>query len=71
MNKYDLLETIKETIQKIENYSDSGFMYAHLTGILSVYVSEEILQKILKDLQDELQQKNLNEDLVYEMSVGK
>jgi uncharacterized membrane protein len=69
--KYDLLETIKETIQKIENYPDNGFMYAHLVGILSVYVSEKQLEKILHDLTNELQMKEMSDELKYEMRAGK
>ena len=71
IDKYDLLESIKEKIQQIEGYANSGFMYAHLVGILSVYVSHEDLWKILQDLNKELELKNLNEDLAYEKAVGK
>ena len=69
--KYELIEQIKSNIQKIENYPDNGFVYAKLSAILSFYVSDEQLEKINKELLDELQQKEISDELKYELQAGK
>jgi len=71
MNKYDMLQKIQELIMENEGYKSNDFMYAHLTGLLSAYVSDKDIEKILQDLIHEQELKNIETDLAYERSVGK
>lgn len=71
MFKYETMETIKETIQKIENYRDNSFVYAHLVGIMSTYLTDEQVQDIHDNLVKELQLKEISDELKYELEAGK
>ena len=71
MFKYETMETIKETIQKIENYRDNSFVYAHLVGIMSTYLTDEQVQDIHDNLVKELELKEISDELKYEMEAGK
>ena len=71
MNKYHLLENIQSNIQKIENYRDNSFVYAHLVGIMSTYLTDEQVQDIHDNLVKELQLKEISDELKYEMEAGK
>jgi hypothetical protein len=71
MNKYDMLEQIKDTIQKIENYRDNSFVYAHLVGIMSAHLTDKQVTDIYTRLKDELEMKEISNELKYEIEAGK
>lgn len=71
MFKYETMESIKDTIQKIENYRDNSFVYAHLVGIMSTYLTDEQVQDIHDNLVKELQLKEISDELKYELEAGK
>lgn len=66
-----MLEQIKDTIQKIENYRDNSFVYAHLVGIMSAHLTDEQIEKIYSSLIDELELKQISDELKYEVEAGK
>jgi hypothetical protein len=71
MNKYDMLEQIKDTIQKIENYRDNSFVYSHLVGIMSAHLTDKQVTDIYTRLKDELEIKEISNELKYEIEAGK
>jgi hypothetical protein len=71
MNKYQMIDEIKSDIQKIENYRDETFVYAHLVGIMSAHLTDEQVADIHRRLKDELDIKEMSDELKYEMEAGK
>lgn len=71
MNKYTMLQDIKNTIQQIENYRDDSFVYAHLVGIMSAHLTDTQVEKIYTELKNELDIKEMSDELKYEMEAGK
>ena len=59
-----MLQDIKNTIQKIENYRDDSFVYAHLVGIMSVELTNQQVKDMHNRIKKELEMKEISNAII-------
>lgn len=69
--KYEMLDSIQTMIMELEGYKTNDLMYANLTGRMASILLTAQVEALYNDLVDEIQQKNIQQDLAYERAVGK
>lgn len=69
--KYITLFEIEDAVQKLHNFSDNSYVYATLVGIMSAHLTDEQVEKIYAELKNELDIKEMSDELKYEMEAGK
>lgn len=69
--KYEMLDSIQTMIMELEGYKTNDLMYANLVGRMSAILLDGQVEAIYNDIVDEIQQKNIEQDLAYERVAGK
>lgn len=69
--KYEMLDSIQTMIMELEGYKTNDLMYANLVGRMSAILIDGQVEALYNDIVDEIQQKNIEQDLAYERVAGK
>ena len=69
--KYEMLDSIQTMIMELEGYKTNDLMYANLAGRMSAILLDGQVEALYNDIVDEIQLKNIEQDLAYERTAGK
>ena len=66
-----MLDSIQTMIMELEGYKTNDLMYANLAGRMSAILLDGQVEALYNDIVDEIQLKNIEQDLAYERMAGK
>lgn len=66
-----MLNSIKQMLEQINNFSDNSYLYVHLSALMSVELTNQQVQKMHDSIKKELQLKEMSDELKYELQAGK
>ena len=66
-----MLDSIQTMIMELEGYKTNDLMYANLAGRMSAILLDGQVEALYNDIVDEIQLKNIEQDLAYERIAGK